>query len=172
MVSPLIFLLLIHQTWAPWRPTSISLLIISLKSDTYYTEISVIKLEGREKKTLLFENFIGLFPPEELGKSCRCALRRCFFKLFLSQTLLYLQCSSVTLSRPSKHTITSSDIEAYSRWAVSPCDSARNCNQIHCICAHIFAYGQGYFQLICIINCPVWSLHSVEKHFKDSLIQR
>lgn len=88
MVSPLIFLLLIHQTWAPWRPTSISHLIIFLKSVTYYSEISVIKLERREKKEKtyclrnLYRTFFFFFCLEEVGKSCRCALRRCSSSYF------------------------------------------------------------------------------------------
>lgn len=105
MVSPLIFLLLIHQTWAPWRPTSISHLIIFLKSDTYYGEKLVIKLDRRRKKTYCLRILHRTFCPEEWGKSCGCALRSCFLKLLLSQTLLYMQCSSVTLSRPSSHTV-------------------------------------------------------------------
>lgn len=111
MVSPLILVRLIHQTWAPWRPTSISHLIISLKSGTYNREISVIKLEGGGGNLIVWGFFIGFFFSLEVqGKSCRCALRRCFFKLFLSQSFLYLQCSSVTFSGPSNNTVTSSDI--------------------------------------------------------------
>lgn len=141
MVSPLIFLLLIHQTWAPWRPTSISHLIIFLKSVTYYREISVIKLEGRKKKPcIVWEIFIGHFflNLEEVGKSCRCALRRCFFTLFLSQTSVYLQYSSVTLSGTSNHITTSSDIGA-----VSPHDTTGNCNQLffkHCVNIYCLVY--------------------------------
>lgn len=58
MVSPLILTRLIRETWAPWRPTSISHLIISLKSGSYNREIPVIKLDGREEgggEYILFE---------------------------------------------------------------------------------------------------------------------